>query len=672
MKTRVATWLAAGVLFLSVEAMAAPPPASAFAALPEMSMVRLSPNGQRVAWANDPGGSPLVVVFDLATGKDLKRLRPANSRVRDLDWADDRMLIISVSRSLTAGATTVAEQRYEFERYLALDVEDPRRHAKSLLMEHPDRELVSGASLERLHPEKPGTVIMSTYNFSGTAYREEIGSRISGGRKDSGWELALFEVDIKSGKGRMIESGSPYTDEWILDAAGRPVARSEWNPESRRYTILAKRGESWQSIYTAEIDYEFHLAGLSADGASLLARSPRGSDRFKVWTIPLSGGEPSLLYEHPRYDVTLGAVRPLLRRADRLLGRRPEPDDGLDRPEARIDPEGHLQGLRGKDHLRSSTAPPTTSASSPKSRARPARPCTTWSTSARVPPTSSARPIRRSPTRRSVRSVHELQGAGRLRDTRLPDAAARARAESRCRSSCSRTADRTRATWETSTGGPNSSRRAATSCCSRSSGVRRDSAPSCSAPATSSGAAACRTTSRPACATSSTGAVVDPKRVCIVGGSYGGYAALAGAAFTPDLYACAISVNGVTDIPQMAGFIRERGRRRFGRIPLVAGPNRRSERAGHHRVLAEPLRRNHPRADPADPRDQRYGRAAVPVAQLCAAPQAAWQGPRADRAAGRGPLAVDGRVAPDGPAEPRNLPRDPPALTLRAPVNCIA
>jgi dipeptidyl aminopeptidase/acylaminoacyl peptidase len=40
---------------------------------------------------------------------------------------------------------------------------------------------------------------------------------------------------------------------------------------------------------------------------------------------------------------------------------------------------------------------------------------------------------------------------------------------------------------------------------------------------------------------------VDPKRICIVGGSYGGYAALAGATLTPDLYACAISVNGVSD-----------------------------------------------------------------------------------------------------------------------------
>jgi dipeptidyl aminopeptidase/acylaminoacyl peptidase len=53
--------------------------------------------------------------------------------------------------------------------------------------------------------------------------------------------------------------------------------------------------------------------------------------------------------------------------------------------------------------------------------------------------------------------------------------------------------------------------------------------------------------------------IADPKRICIVGASYGGYAALAGVAFTPDLYACAVSVNGISDIPQMAGFIRERG-----------------------------------------------------------------------------------------------------------------
>lgn len=44
---------------------------------------------------------------------------------------------------------------------------------------------------------------------------------------------------------------------------------------------------------------------------------------------------------------------------------------------------------------------------------------------------------------------------------------------------------------------------------------------------------------------------IDAKKVCIVGASYGGYAALAGAAFTPDLYRCAVSINGVSDLNKM-------------------------------------------------------------------------------------------------------------------------
>jgi dienelactone hydrolase len=42
--------------------------------------------------------------------------------------------------------------------------------------------------------------------------------------------------------------------------------------------------------------------------------------------------------------------------------------------------------------------------------------------------------------------------------------------------------------------------------------------------------------------------VADPARVCIVGGSYGGYAALMGLVKTPQLYRCAVSFAGVTDL----------------------------------------------------------------------------------------------------------------------------
>jgi len=41
---------------------------------------------------------------------------------------------------------------------------------------------------------------------------------------------------------------------------------------------------------------------------------------------------------------------------------------------------------------------------------------------------------------------------------------------------------------------------------------------------------------------------VDPARVCIVGASYGGYAALAGVTLDPGVYRCAISVAGISDL----------------------------------------------------------------------------------------------------------------------------
>ena len=42
--------------------------------------------------------------------------------------------------------------------------------------------------------------------------------------------------------------------------------------------------------------------------------------------------------------------------------------------------------------------------------------------------------------------------------------------------------------------------------------------------------------------------MVDPKRIGILGGSYGGYAALAGAAFTPELYAAAVDIVGPANL----------------------------------------------------------------------------------------------------------------------------
>jgi dipeptidyl aminopeptidase/acylaminoacyl peptidase len=73
----------------------------------------------------------------------------------------------------------------------------------------------------------------------------------------------------------------------------------------------------------------------------------------------------------------------------------------------------------------------------------------------------------------------------------------------------------------------------------------------------------------------------DPHRICIVGYAYGagysGYAALAGAAYTPDLYKCAISVNGVSDLPRFLGFQIEKAGEYSNDVAhwraMIGGPN---------------------------------------------------------------------------------------------------
>jgi len=61
--------------------------------------------------------------------------------------------------------------------------------------------------------------------------------------------------------------------------------------------------------------------------------------------------------------------------------------------------------------------------------------------------------------------------------------------------------------------------------------------------------------------------IADPERVCIVGGSYGGYAALMGAA-TSDLYKCSVSFAGVSDLLYLLDDSRRYGGEETLRIML--------------------------------------------------------------------------------------------------------
>ena len=87
--------------------------------------------------------------------------------------------------------------------------------------------------------------------------------------------------------------------------------------------------------------------------------------------------------------------------------------------------------------------------------------------------------------------------------------------------------------------------------------------------------------------------IADPERIAIFGGSYGGYATMAGLTFTPDLYAAGINFVGVVDLEL-----------------LQEGSNRNSERFNgfFHELRME-------WGDPDDPADREYIIASSPLQQ---------------------------------------------------------
>jgi len=81
--------------------------------------------------------------------------------------------------------------------------------------------------------------------------------------------------------------------------------------------------------------------------------------------------------------------------------------------------------------------------------------------------------------------------------------------------------------------------------------------------------------------------IADPERICIVGGSYGGYAALMGAAKTPELFSCAVSFAGVTDLFALLQTSRRYSNSDVTEIQI--GDGRRNLRARSPVTLAEDI-----------------------------------------------------------------------------------
>ncbi len=549
------TWTAAIVFFFTFgQAGAAPPRVEAFGRIPSVESVVVSPGGTLLAWADSSTGKQQVVMFDLDRGAEKRRLAmPDDSKLRGLDWHDDETLLVNLSFTERVGER--ARDRYEWHRTLAVDTGGGSM--RMLLMDG-NRSLATGSDLLALRTPKPKTVIMSSWDWVATKYNEEIGSRLRGGRKNDGWVLSLFEVSTISGKGTRLEMGGPYTYEWVVDQNGTAVGRTDWQPESRLFTVMAKRGGVWEEIYRVEDGSKLALVGLSKDGKSLMAIGANGRERRSLWEIALDGSGAKLLLEDPVNDIE-GIMRDgysLQPVAASIGGAEPKrlwlDADAEARHKALSKTFGGLSvRIKTRDSTNTRVIAHVSSPSSPttyylvdfaKGKADIVGedyPELAGVALGQVQVVSyKSRDDVDIPAYLTIPAGAEQK---KLPLVVLPHGGPEARDELAFDWMAQFIASRGYAVLQPqfrgSTGFGMSHQRAGYR---QWGGVMQNDVTDGVNAMIEQG-------------------IVDPRRVCIVGASYGGYAALAGAAFTPQLYACAVSINGVADLPGMLGEALKRG-----------------------------------------------------------------------------------------------------------------
>jgi dipeptidyl aminopeptidase/acylaminoacyl peptidase len=295
-------------LSLATSVVAAPPAIEAYGRLPALIDVDINPAGSRLVLIENDGSESRIVIQDLTAKKILRKITvPAGQKLHAVHWANDDTILISqsITRSLEPGGRDTDE----WQRWTAIDAAAGKDR---LLLMTGDREWVTGAHLVRRQTAMPGKIFMSTLDFSVAKYRSETGTRLAGGKKDSGWTSNLYEVDLASGDGRIIVSGTPFTDAWLVDESASRIVRSDWNTTQDRYEIKIKEGLGWRSLYSAAGCGRMSLVALTADKTGLVTSGKLcGEERIKLWLFPFDGSPGKPILEDAALDVENVRLDPL-------------------------------------------------------------------------------------------------------------------------------------------------------------------------------------------------------------------------------------------------------------------------------------------------------------------------------------------------------------------------
>lgn len=294
-------------------AASAAPPVEAFGSLPAISDVHLSPDGVHFSAIEPVNGRQAVLVFEIHPGPNSK---PAiysvpDATATDSRWvSNDRLICYFYQNKFLFGST----QQDLTQRAHAVSVSISGKPAITLLKgSNIFLYNASTATVSGINADDPTAAYITAYKVT------QVTSQMSRlGREEA--TLDLYRVNVENNSLSDVASGSKYTLAWVMDGHGQAAARIDENTSEKREEIYLKDNGSFRQAATFDISQGWiaNAEGLTADGSALVVSEYGNRDTFGLDSLAIAGGTtPTELFSNPTYDIDTVITDPW---TDRVVG----------------------------------------------------------------------------------------------------------------------------------------------------------------------------------------------------------------------------------------------------------------------------------------------------------------------------------------------------------------
>lgn len=282
MKSRIAA--GAFVAALSSIAYAAQPPIEAYGERPDIIDMAISPDGKHFAYIGNKNGEEFFAVATVGGG--VIGGGKGEFKARSVAFADSNHAIFRASNKESLFGY---DQDFEFSGALSFNLTTK----KSVMLLGREADLYPGQSglgrIEGVYAET-GEVFMPAF--------------FGGGEKYPTYDLA--RVDLDTGRARSHQKGAPHTRRWIVDRAGVVRAREDFVEQDNTYRILSEKNGKIEEIYRVEGDElpSLTVVGINAAGDALIVSSRAEGEQFdRFRKLGFDGQLSTPLYAEVKADV---------------------------------------------------------------------------------------------------------------------------------------------------------------------------------------------------------------------------------------------------------------------------------------------------------------------------------------------------------------------------------